>query len=252
MAEMTERKQQLIQQCRYYKGEAEPPRSLPEGYALMWDYEMRWVEWSLEDGEPIRDFEYAIRYYSIESKDGDKTPLTLKALLFNRYCHWANPSNTIEENKEGFESWYESFYQKWPINAEQVMERDENPFSFKKEVIEKYHEVEENQLYYSMGGNTGCLGGRVTPDQITALNENEIFVFGSNKRGSHGAGAAAFAVRKFGAKMGQGDGLQGQSYAISTMEGLIETARNVKRFLRFAEEHQELRFYVTAIGCGIA
>lgn len=55
-----------------------------------------------------------------------------------------------------------------------------------------------------------------------------------------------------GAVYGQGDGLQEQSYAISTMEGMIETARNVNRFIKFAAEHQELTFMVTPIGCGIA
>ena len=49
---------------------------------------------------------------------------------------------------------------------------------------------------------------------ITELNENEVFVFGSNGQGAHLGGAAATAVRKFGAKMGQAEGLQGQSYAI--------------------------------------
>lgn len=242
-------KKHLIMQCRYYKGEAEPPKTLPEGYALMWDYEMRWVEWSIEDGEAIQDFKNAAQHYGIEIKRGDDTPLTLKTLLFNRYCHWGNPYHTIEETKEEFERWYVDFYQMWRTNADK---EEENTFGFQKEIVDEYHRVEDEQMYYSMGGNTGCLGGRTTPDHISELRENEIFVFGSNKRGAHGAGAAAFAVRKFGAKMGQGDGLQGQSYAISTMEGLLETARNVKRFLRFAEEHQELRFYVTPIGCGIA
>ena len=55
---------------------------------------------------------------------------------------------------------------------------------------------------------------RTTPEFITSLEPNEIFVFGSNLRGMHGGGAAYIAYRKFGAIMGQGVGLQGQSYAI--------------------------------------
>ena len=69
-----------------------------------------------------------------------------------------------------------------------------------------------------------------TPDRITELGENEIFVFGSNLAGAHGGGAALLAYRKFGAIWGQGVGLQGQSYGIPTMQG----------------------FFVTKIGCGIA
>jgi len=59
---------------------------------------------------------------------------------------------------------------------------------------------------------------RTTPEFITELQPNEIFVFGSNLKGMHGGGAAYIAYRKFGAVMGQGVGLQGQSYAIPTMQ----------------------------------
>ena len=55
---------------------------------------------------------------------------------------------------------------------------------------------------------------RITPERITKLNKNEIFVFGSNLAGMHAGGAARQAVDHFGAIMGQGVGLQGQSYAI--------------------------------------
>lgn len=87
---------------------------------------------------------------------------------------------------------------------------------------------------------------------ITELEKNEIFVFGSNGYGMHGAGAAATAVHKFGAIMGQAEGLQGQSYAINTMDSEDEMFEQIERFLKFAEEHQEFKFLVTEIGCGIA
>lgn len=119
-------------------------------------------------------------------------------------------------------------------------------------VLADYARLEDELMYYSTGGSTGTLPMRITPKHIDELSENEIFVFGSNAQGYHGGGAAAFAMKKFGAVWGQGDGLQGQSYAISTMEGLVATARNINRFIHFARVHPELRFYVTAIGCGIA
>ena len=93
---------------------------------------------------------------------------------------------------------------------------------------------------------------RVTPEYISVLQPNEVFVFGSNVRGMHYGGAAAFAVGRFGAIMGQGEGLQGQSYAIPTMEGLENMRAAVDRFIAFAQEHTELTFLVTPIGCGIA
>jgi hypothetical protein len=101
--------------------------------------------------------------------------------------------------------------------------------------------------------NPGTARPAFTPEFITELKPDEVFVFGSNLAGSHGGGAAYVAWRKFGAVMGQGVGLQGQSYGIPTMQGGVETiAPYVDEFIAFAKEHPELFFYVTRIGCGIA
>ncbi len=92
-----------------------------------------------------------------------------------------------------------------------------------------------------------------TPTRITELKPNEIFVFGRNLAGAHGGGAARLAYRCFGAIWGQGIGLQGQSYAIPTMQGGVETIKPyVDEFIRFAKTRPDLKFYVTQIGCGIA
>lgn len=92
-----------------------------------------------------------------------------------------------------------------------------------------------------------------TPDRISELKDNEIFVFGSNLAGHHGGGAAHIARQRFGAIWGQGVGLQGQSYAIPTMQGGVETIKPyVDQFIEFATSHPELTFLVTRIGCGIA
>lgn len=94
---------------------------------------------------------------------------------------------------------------------------------------------------------------RVTPDFITDLRDNEIFVFGSNLEGEHGGGAARTAKEKFGAVWGQGSGLQGQSYGIPTMHGGVEDIKPyVDEFIAFAKENPELTFLVTRVGCGIA
>ena len=94
---------------------------------------------------------------------------------------------------------------------------------------------------------------RYTPDNISTLAPGEIFVFGSNLAGRHGGGAARAAYMRFGAVMGQGVGLQGQSYAIPTMQGGVETILPyVDRFIEFAKSRPDLTFLVTRIGCGIA
>lgn len=92
-----------------------------------------------------------------------------------------------------------------------------------------------------------------TPERISELKPNEIFVFGSNLAGSHGGGAARLAYDRFGAIWGQGVGLQGQSYGIPTMHGGVDVIKPyVDEFIEFAKQHPEYKFLVTKIGCGIA
>ena len=94
---------------------------------------------------------------------------------------------------------------------------------------------------------------RFTPENISKLAPNEVFVFGSNLMGQHGGGAALYAMRHFGAIWGQGVGLQGQSYGIPTMQGGVETiVPYVEEFIAFAATRLDLTFLVTRIGCGIA
>ena len=92
-----------------------------------------------------------------------------------------------------------------------------------------------------------------TPERIMSLRPDEVFVFGSNLAGMHGGGAARVAYERFGAVWGCGVGLQGQSYAIPTMQGGVETIKPyVDQFIDYAISRPDLFFYVTRIGCGIA
>jgi len=96
-----------------------------------------------------------------------------------------------------------------------------------------------------------------TPDYIDSLLPNQIFVFGSNALGYHTGGASATARKKFGAVWGQPEGLQGQSYAIPVDYGKgvrkdAEVKSAIDRFIDFAKAHNELFFFVTRVGCGIA
>jgi hypothetical protein len=91
-----------------------------------------------------------------------------------------------------------------------------------------------------------------------AAERGDIFVFGSNRAGHHGGGAAAFARKLCGAIPGQGEGRQGQSYAIPTMDevltplSLTAIAEHVRTFLDYVRSVPTERFFVTPIGCGIA
>lgn len=96
-----------------------------------------------------------------------------------------------------------------------------------------------------------------SPANITQLGDNEIFVFGSNRAGRHGRGAAKDAL-KWGARHGVGEGICGKTYGIATKDrnlavlSLREIGINVDRFLRCAKEWPGLTFLVTEIGCGLA
>ena len=85
-----------------------------------------------------------------------------------------------------------------------------------------------------------------------------VFVFGSNLAGRHGKGAALFARQHRGAIYGRGMGLQGNAYAIPTKDRqlrvlpLASIRRYVDEFLQFADQHRNLRFELTPIGCGLA
>jgi len=99
-----------------------------------------------------------------------------------------------------------------------------------------------------------------TPENITSLKPNEVFVFGSNAEGAHGKGAALIAKTKFGAIQGQAEGLQGQSYAIITKKNwrveksstLAEIGNGIMDFVSFAQQNPNKKFYVTKIASSLA
>ena len=111
-------------------------------------------------------------------------------------------------------------------------------------------EMNARRSYYA---NKDMMKDRVTPEMVTDLNPNEVFVFGSNIDGLHEGGAAAYAVQHFGAVVGQAEGLQGSSYAIPTVGvSRVEMNLAVRRFIDFASQNPDKKFLVTKIGCGHA
>jgi len=92
----------------------------------------------------------------------------------------------------------------------------------------------------------------------TLPQNGEVFVFGSNLAGRHGAGAARVALEKFGAVYGNGVGFCKQSYAIPTKDEHIETlpvgiiTDYIDDFIAATHEYPNMQFFVTGIGCGLA
>lgn len=97
----------------------------------------------------------------------------------------------------------------------------------------------------------------ITPENVTALYDNEVFVFGSNLAGQHGAGAAYTALQ-WGAEMGQGEGLYGKTYALPTKDLQIRTRHihdiymSVVFLLQSVRNNPNKHFIITKIGCGLA
>lgn len=85
-----------------------------------------------------------------------------------------------------------------------------------------------------------------------------IFVFGSNKAGIHGAGAAKYAFDKLGAEWYVGEGLTGNCYALPTKDEKIEDMelteiyKHVVKFCEFARRNPDMKFELTPVGTGLA
>lgn len=99
---------------------------------------------------------------------------------------------------------------------------------------------------------------RTTSENITKLEEGQIFVFGSNTIGRHGKGAAKTAM-KWGAKYGLGIGLVGRTYGIPTKGSSMKVSLTIPQikpyvndFIEFAKANPQLIFLVTEIGCGLS
>lgn len=98
--------------------------------------------------------------------------------------------------------------------------------------------------------NTRYYTGNIIPEEDT------IFVFGSNPEGRHGSGSAKCAIDKFGAIYGQGEGLQGQCYALPTKDLRVkenhalrsispeQIIQNIKKLYTIAEEHPDKKFKI--------
>ena len=126
---------------------------------------------------------------------------------------------------------------------------------------------------------------------IQSLEPNQVFVFGSNSQGFHGAGAAGFACRGdasnnwrtdlwflqamqslvgspdrigkwavYGVARGFQVGREGKSYAIQTVArpgqrrsvSILDIKNQIIEFWKFAKANPELEFLVSALGEGYA
>ena len=114
------------------------------------------------------------------------------------------------------------------------------------------NESRERKMAMHRANARAYYADRITPDWIDQLADDEVFVFGSNPEGTHTGGAAAHAVKHFGAIVGRGEGIQGKSYAIPTTGDFNLFNEAVQRFIEYAALRPHKRFLVTRVGCGNA
>lgn len=188
--------------------------------------------------------------------DDEETYLLAEEVLFK---HLDREKNVSGKEKLYFDFYYGGMGNNVFINKKIYLSIQDNYFVYHVDDLEYqiFSSVQGvfNSVVNHMSSNKSTKPSsikRISPKWIVKLEEDEIFVFGSNLDGLHGGGAAAVA-RKWGAIWGQGVGLQGQTYAIPTMQGGVETIKPyVDEFLSFAKSKPNLKFLVTEIGCGIA
>ncbi len=100
-------REELILDCRYYNGEKVPPEGTD---SLMWGYEEAWVRMVLEGNPtPTNCLEYYTKEYDLPHLlpfEEDGTPISMKAILWNRLDHWSY----MPANAEEFKSWYQEHY----------------------------------------------------------------------------------------------------------------------------------------------
>ena len=104
-----------------------------------------------------------------------------------------------------------------PESKAQEEEDEDDPYV----VYQSYHNEVNKQLFFSAGGRDGEFPGKFTPTHVEELEDNQIFVFGSNKDGEHESGTANRAFATFGAEWGVGEGLTGKCYAIPMFQDAV-------------------------------
>lgn len=172
----------------------------------------------------------------------DCHPEPARTLLADLMAHPRNNAYTIEKNGVKKLIFQTPWYDKGEYAGFMELSM-EIPFNMKHAVRTPKTEAK--------GGTVS--NKRNSPNSISTLKPNEVFVFGSNLSGAHGGGAARVAYEKFGAVWGEGVGHHGQTYAIPTMQGGVNTIKPyVDQFIAYAMQHPHLTFLVTRIGCGIA
>ena len=111
------------------------------------------------------------------------------------------------------------------------------------------------ELYDTDGNKFSIPTGKIDPE-----DPSQVFVFGSNLEGIHGAGAAKAAAELWGAQRGVGKGLTGRAYAFPTKRvptssqrqfEIFELENYFDEFAEVARANPDKKFMFTPVGTGL-
>jgi hypothetical protein len=219
-------------------------------------------KYNSEQIQEIRKFAEDLAYLGIAQSGFNKSYLYYTNIIpfdfiqpmleqaLSSYKQFENKDNLIQ----GFLKLFKNENPKFNLSVEPKQESYRGKYLI-KEVIKPIVNQSEN-----LKPTVESSKREYTPENITTLKPNEVFVFGSNTEGRHGKGAALTAKQKFGAKQGQAEGIQGQSYAIITKDlskgersvSLERIHEQLSEFVGYAENNLNNKFYVTKLGSSLA
>ncbi|WP_297172683.1 hypothetical protein [uncultured Porphyromonas sp.] len=108
-------REELIKQCRYYKGEdVNPFEGVDQDKTAFWFHEEIWV--NNFKGAYVDDELPQSRYLAFPSvanankREFSSVPVSLQQLLFNRYVHWLGGYQSLEDDIASFVTWLKRVY----------------------------------------------------------------------------------------------------------------------------------------------
>ena len=150
----------------------------------------------------------------------------------------------FEKTKEGMAQMFEE------KNRSDLRYNNKRNYMEKLRSLGRVKEEECMEVYDFMNNNYFLSEDRISPDEVHQLNDDEIYVFGSNINGLHDSGDSLYALEHFGAINGQAEGIQGQSYAIPTIGNSFDDLKAaIERFNEYVVLHPEKKFILSTIGC---
>lgn len=187
------KKEELLKQCRYYNGH--------ESNNLFADYERIWINRILENPHHFDGYIEEYKFFGLGDFNlTDGVPISLKALLFNRFYHWSGGYG-IDNDRDSFKDWYNRQYiEKSPTelikHCRYYKGEEKNPFkdyrfplwTLEKAWIEEVikDDTSVSLINYCNEFKTACpdlANDNIIPMSLKAIIHNRYYHFGGSDKG---------------------------------------------------------------------